>query len=114
MTTVTIDSTLIERPTVFGNTTQYNVAEVIASNVPNLIAGGAGQSVTTSILFSDNQPSDTNYCISGVPSQPCAMNYANKTVEGFDVVMTPLSSGVTLAAGTFDLNISWPNGGEVE
>jgi hypothetical protein len=108
MPTVTIDTTLIERPTLYGNTTGYNVNEVIAPNVATAAAGGAGQSVTTSIAASEkNLPASLNYTIEAMPSVACAVSYANKTTEGFDIIQTPLTSGVTLAAGTMDVKITW-------
>jgi hypothetical protein len=112
MTTVTVDSTLVERPTLYGNTDgYYNVAEVIIPNVPTLVAGGAGQAVTTSIAFSEeNLPEDLNYVIQVTPDQACAVSYDNKSTTGFDVILTPLSGGVTLAAGTMDIVVTWPRG----
>jgi hypothetical protein len=108
MATVTVDSTPIERPTVYGNTSGYSVAEVLASNVATLIAGGAGQAVTTSIAFSEeNLPASLDYCITVTPDQACAVSYDNKATTGFDVILTPLSSGVILAAGTMDVVVSW-------
>ncbi len=114
MTTVTIDSLLIERPTAYGNTTQYGIAEMIIPNVPNLIAGGAGQTVVTTLVFSEeNLPSDLEYTIEVTPSQACAVSWDNKAVDSFDVILTPLTSGVTLAVGTFDVKVTWQRGGAV-
>jgi hypothetical protein len=110
MTTVTVDSTLIERPVAY-NTSGYNVAEVIIPNVPTLVAGGAGQAVTTSIAFSEaNLPADLNYTIQAMPDQACAVSYDNKATTGFDVILTPLTSGVTLAAGAMDIVVTWSRG----
>jgi len=111
MSTVTVDSTLIERPTRYGNTSGYDVAEIIKANAATLIAGGAGQTVTASFVFSEkNLPATLDYCIEAMPNQACSVHYANKAVDGFDVILTPLTSGVTLAAGTVDVVVSWSRG----
>lgn len=115
MSTYAVDTTLVERPTVFGNTTQYNVAEVIMANIPTLIAGGAGQAVTVTVDASEeNLPADFNYTVVATPSVACSVNYDNKAADSFDVILTPLTSGVTLAAGTVDCVVTWPNGAEVQ
>lgn len=109
MSTVTIDSTLIERPTAY-NTTDYNVAHVFKANVATPMGGGAGQAVTVSLVFSEsNLPADFSYAISAMPNQACSVSYANKAITGFDLVLTP-ASGVTLAAGTVDVDVIWQRG----
>lgn len=111
MTTVTVDTALVERPAAWGNTAQYNVAEVIMPNNANPIAGGAGQAITVSVAFSEqNLPSTFDYTVVTTASQPCAVSYASKAVTGFNVILTPLASEI-LAAGTFDCVVTWPNGG---
>lgn len=111
MSTVTIDTLLIERPTRYGNTTGYNVAEIIAPNIPNPAGSGPGAAVTVSIVASEsNLPADLEYTIEPTASQPCSFSYANKTTSGFDIVLTPLSSGATLSAGTIDVVVTWDRG----
>jgi hypothetical protein len=112
MSTVNVDSTLIERPTVYGNTgTSYNVAELIIPNIPTEAGSGAGAAVTITVDCSeDNLPEDLNYCIQAVPSQACAVSYDNKATDSFDVILTPLDGGTTLAEGTLDVVVTWPRG----
>jgi hypothetical protein len=112
MSTVTVDSTLIERPTGYGNTgTSYNVAEVIIPNAATPAGGGAGQAATVSFVFSEsNLPADLNYTIEAMPDQACSVHYDNKATTGFDVILTPLASGTTLSAGTMDVVVTWPRG----
>ena len=108
MPTVIVDTTLVERPTVYGNTSGYRVAEVIMANVAHLISGGAGQSITIPVEFSaENLPESLDYCIQGMASQACSMSYDNKTSSGFDVILTPKNSGIVLSAGTVDLKVTW-------
>lgn len=110
MSTVSVDTTLIERPTVYGNTANYyNVAEVIIPNIETEAGSGAGAAVTITVEFSEkNLPADLNYCIVATPSQACAVHFDNKAFDSFDVVLTPLTSGATLAAGTLDVQVIWP------
>jgi hypothetical protein len=111
MSTVIVDTTLVERPTVYGNTSGYSIAEVIIPDVATPVAGGAGQAVTVSIVFSErNLPNSLEYVVQVTPSQACAVSYDNKTISGFDIILTPLSSGVTLPAGTMDVVVTWARG----
>lgn len=111
MSTVTVNTVLVERPTIYGNISGYNVASVIVPGVANAAGGGAGQTVTVSLAFSEqNLPSDLSYAISLSASQACSISWANKAAAGFDVILTPLNSGVTLSAGTFDVSVSWSHG----
>ncbi len=108
MTTITVDTVLIERPTRYANAAGYEVNEVIIPNAASPIAGGAGQTVTVSFAFNQqNLPAALNYVIQASASQACAVSWANKAVNGFDIVLTPLSGGVTLAAGLIDLKVTW-------
>jgi hypothetical protein len=117
MSTVTVDSTLVERPTVYANIDPdaevYNAAEIRMPNVATPAAGGAGQSVTVSIVVSEsNLPADLNYTIEAMPGQECSVCYdeESKTVDGFDIILVPLASDVTLQASTMDVVISWLRG----
>ena len=74
-------------------------------DVANAAGSGAGSAVTTPVAFNDllgNSELPTNYTVLITPSQACMASATNKTSSGFDVVLTP-PSGVTLAAGTFDV-----------
>lgn len=111
MSIYTVDSVLVERPTVWGNANGYNVAEVLMPNIPTDVSGGAGQDVTVSVVFSEgNLPTNLNYTIQAVANQACAISYDNKAITGFDIILSPLASGVTLAAGTVDVIVSWTQG----
>jgi hypothetical protein len=112
MSTVTVDTTLIERPTVYGNTgTSYNVAEIIIPNIPTEAGSGAGADVTITVDCSEaNLEESLNYCIQAIPSQACAVSYDNKATDSFDIVLTPLSGSTTLAEGTLDVIVTWPRG----
>lgn len=113
MTTVTVNTTLVERPTLFAEINGYNVAEIIIPNFETAAGGGAGDPVTTSIAFGDSTPTNRHYTVECTPSQPCAVSYDNKEFNGFDLILTPLSSSDTLLAGTVDLRITWHNGQDI-
>jgi hypothetical protein len=112
--TVTVNSVLVERPTVYGNTSAYNVAEVIIPNVPNPAGGGAGDAVTVPIVFNQsNLPSDLDYTVEITPNQACSASYTSKATTGFSVVLTPLTSGATISIGVFDVVVTWDNAGQL-
>ena len=67
--------------------------------IANAAGGGAGESVTTAVTFPGGLPPNQAVLVS--PSQPCAWSITNKTWQGFNVVLTPLTG--TLASGTFDV-----------
>lgn len=109
--TTTVNTVMIERPAVFGNCSAYHVSEVLIPNIANAAAGGAGQTVTLPIVFSQqNLPASLNYTIQAVANQACAVSYTSKATTGFSLVLTPLTSGITLASGTVDCIVSWGNG----
>ncbi len=117
MSTETVDtSQLIEVPTIY-NTDQFNVVELLIPNITTSVAGGAGQTVTVNVVFNTTTaylpvlPGDTEYTVSGMASQACTLSYSAKTVNGFTLTLTPLTSGVTLSAGTVDLVVKYQNGG---
>jgi hypothetical protein len=70
-------------------------------NIVNAAGGSAGASVTTAVAF--GEPLPVNYSVSVTPSQACFDAVTNKTQNGFNVVLTPTLSSVTLGAGTFDV-----------
>src|ERR1700733_6138822 len=74
-------------------------------SVPNAAGAGAGDSVSTPVSFVDQFGGGllpANYLVLITPSQPCTAVATNKLSTGFNVVLTPLTAGVTLAAGSFD------------
>jgi hypothetical protein len=78
-------------------------------NYPNP-SGATNAAVTVSLSLKDvwNNgllPGDNGvgrYTASVTPSQACFASVTNKTTNGFNVVLTPLS-GNSIAAGTFDV-----------
>jgi hypothetical protein len=76
--------------------------------VANVAGGGDGDAVTITSLsayFTDAYGTGLLppvYSVQVTPNQACSASVTNKTSSGFDVVLTP-ASGVTLAAGTFDV-----------
>jgi hypothetical protein len=73
--------------------------------IANATGGGAGQAVTTAVQFVDRYGTGllpAQYVVSVTASQSAFATVTNKSSNGFNVVLTP-PSGVTLAAGTFDL-----------
>jgi hypothetical protein len=70
--------------------------------IANAAGGTAGASVTTAVTFGGLPPT---YMVHVTPSQACFVSVTNKTAFGFNVVLTPTGSGVTLAAGTFDVSV---------
>jgi hypothetical protein len=113
MTTVNVNTTLVQRPTVYGNTAgMYNVAKVIVPGVATAAGSGAGATVVTTIAFTgSNLPPSTAYTIQGFGSQAQALSFSAKTTTGFTLTQTPLSGALTLSSGTVDLVINWGNGG---
>lgn len=72
-----------------------------AYNVANAAGSGAGASVTVPISVPSGLPA--SYGVSVTPSQACFDAVTSKTQTGFNIVLTPTGSGVTLAAGTLDV-----------
>jgi hypothetical protein len=73
-------------------------------DVANAAGSGNGVAVTTPISFPNQAPAP-DYSVHVTPSQPCFVSVTGKTSSGFNVVLTPTLSSVTLAAGKFDLHI---------
>jgi hypothetical protein len=77
-------------------------------NVANGAGSGNGDAVTVTSLadfFTDAYGTGQLppvYSVQITPSQACSASVSSKSSSGFDVVLTP-ASGVTLAAGTFDV-----------
>jgi hypothetical protein len=81
------------------------------AGVANPAGSGAGASVTVAVTFTDQfgngqlpqGSTPQSYSVHVTPSQPCFVTVSNKTTTGFTVTLTPTASGVTLAAGSFDV-----------
>jgi hypothetical protein len=69
--------------------------------VANAAGGSAGATVSTPISFPSGLPAA--YFVDVQPSQACFVTITSKTNTGFNVVLTPMTTGTTLAAGTFDV-----------
>lgn len=75
------------------------------ANLPNQAngaGGSAGAAVTVAITGLQLPPT---YSVQGCMSQAGDLSVSSKTQTGFTVTLTPPSSSVTLAAGTFDVTI---------
>jgi hypothetical protein len=83
----------------------YTPTVATGFNVPNP-AGSGSSPVTVSMSFVDQYgtgllPPNGAYSVHVSPNQACFVSITNKTASGFNVVLTPLSTG-SIAAGTFD------------
>lgn len=84
----------------------YQPVVAAAYNVPNG-AGSGSSPVTVSMSFTDmfgvgQLPASGAYSAHVTPSQACFVSITSKTASGFNVVLTPLSTG-SIAAGSFDV-----------
>jgi len=71
-------------------------------NVANGAGASAGAAVTVAVAFGPfTLP--TNYAVLVEPNQNCFSYVTAKTNTGFNVVLSPTSTSVTLPAGTFDV-----------
>ncbi len=76
------------------------------ADVANPAGGSSGASVTVAITIDEQFGTGrlpSTYAVVVTPSQSCFASVTNKTNTGFNVVLTPTSGSVTLAAGTFDV-----------
>jgi len=76
--------------------------------VPNAAGGSAGASVTAAVTFVDQYNSGTLppvYTAFIQPSQNCFATISGRISSGFNVVLTPVNSSTTLAAGAFDVTV---------
>jgi hypothetical protein len=71
-------------------------------NQPNVAGSGAGATV---VIPFTGLKLPANYSVLGCMSQAGDLSVSGKTQTGFTVTLTPSGTGVTLAAGTFDLLI---------
>ncbi len=91
----------------YDNTTVINIAGGGSTGGGALTptVSGVDSPVVTSVVFSKPFPS-TSYEVNGNANQACVVSYANKTIYGFDIVMTPLSGG-TITSGSVDVSIEY-------
>lgn len=69
--------------------------------VANVIGGGAGQTVSTLVTFTEPLPA--NYAVLVQPGQAAVWWISAKTTFGFTVNLAPLLAGTTLPVGAFDV-----------
>jgi hypothetical protein len=69
------------------------------------VIGGTDDPITVSLAFSPALPT-SSYTVNATPSQGCSRSYANKTVTGVDITLTPLD-GETLVSGSMDVVIGF-------
>lgn len=79
------------------------ISIAIQMAVASLIGGGAGQSITTAVTFAD--PIELPYAVFVQPDQDAVAYIANKTRDGFDLVLYPRLAANTLAVGATDILI---------
>jgi hypothetical protein len=72
--------------------------------VPNLIGGGAGQTVTV-VVTGMQLPPAAKYTVLVQPNQDATWFVSAKTTTGFTITLTPRLAANTLAAGTIDIVI---------
>jgi hypothetical protein len=82
----------------------YTPVVAAAYNIANG-AGSGSSPVSVSVSFVDQFNNGTlpaGYAVAVSPSQACFVSVTGKTASGFNVVLTPLSTG-TIAAGQMDI-----------
>lgn len=119
-----IDSTMVQCPSSINvaalapltptDRPKYQVCRFSLPNVANAAGSGAGAAVTTAITVTappqgpgNGLPANGNYTVAVTPSQACFVSITGKTTTGFNVVLTPMTTGTTLSAGTFDVSVSY-------
>jgi len=71
--------------------------------VGNAAGAGAGDAVTTAIT---GLTLPAVYNVQVKPSQAAVASVSARTVSGFTITLTPLSSSTTLSAGTIDILVT--------
>ncbi|OYV51439.1 MAG: hypothetical protein B7X10_00715 [Burkholderiales bacterium 21-58-4] len=66
------------------------------------LSGAAGVTVTTAVAMADLP---AHYSVHVNPGQGCAVFVDGKTNAGFNVHLVPLTSALSIAAGTFDVTV---------
>ena len=83
-----------------------HIAPIAIIGVPNSAGSGACNSVTVPVSLPVMPPFfDGRYAVSVSCSQACFAAITAKTASSFNVVMTPTTSSVTLAAGSIDVTV---------
>lgn len=86
---------------------QDRVTQFTLFGVANLIGGGAGAAVVTAVAVPGGiLPANGNYFVDVETSQDCTAFVSGKTANGFNVTLEPRLAANTLAAGTFNVNIT--------
>ena len=107
MTTEALTYTaIIDKPTAYLNVpdiiTDYRVVNAIFSQIATPAGSGAGASVTISFSVAPVEISG-DYSVLASADQECFCKVTNRTSTGFDVVLTPPTALLTLAAGFIDV-----------
>jgi len=79
---------------------------IMQTGVANVAGGSAGASVVTAVAIND-LPASATYNVQVTPNQDARAFVSGKTQTGFNVTLIPGSAANTLAAGTFDLLITF-------
>ncbi len=112
---MTISNVAVDKPTAYVNapSSSYRAVIAVINNLVNGAGGSPGTAVTVPVVLSDiipdfdNLPADLNYGIQVSANHAVNCSWSAKTVDGFNVVLTPLNAGDTVAAGLFDVEVSW-------
>lgn len=80
------------------------VHQVLHMQVANLIGGGAGQAVVTTVTFPEAFP--TPYNVGVTCDQDATAFVTAKTSAGFTLTMRPRLAASTLAVGSNDITVS--------
>jgi hypothetical protein len=91
-----------------GSTTSQEdrVITGVLPGLTNAAGGSAGAAVTTAVTLPAGTFLPPTYGVQVTASQACFVSVTGKTQSGFNVVLTPVTSEATLAAGTFDVLIT--------
>lgn len=79
----------------------------VIPGIANVVGGGAGLAVTTTVTLPASANLPANYAVLVNPGQDATwfVPSASKTFDSFNVTLTPRLAANTLAAGTFDVVI---------
>jgi hypothetical protein len=102
--TMPLDIHTLESPdgSVFANTDRIILGQQFGVANPAGASGGA--SVTVAVSFPTSYQLPPNYTVMAEPNQAANTYVSNKGPNGFNVTLTP-PTGITLAAGTFDVSV---------
>jgi len=107
---VTFDATNVDNVASMANfnSAAYRRVTMALNDVATAAGGGAGASVTLSVIF--NQPipaSVTSYNVQVTPNQDAVAFVTSKTNAGFTLTLNPRLASNTLSSGTNDIWVSW-------